>query len=117
MELRIETTDLTFLKDLKNANIPDIQIFEPMAKAANSLEAFKIVVTTITVSFITSVAANIFTNWLQNRNIEKGTRITSINNTKIINEITVKELLVIIEKQDVKIVIENKENKHNNKQK
>jgi hypothetical protein len=105
-ELTIETTDPTFLNDIRTLNkLGFIEIYEPMSMAKPLNKSISTIV--ITVNIFTSAAGGFFAKWLYDRYKKPSSGTTTINEIHITNNITVKELNIIIEnknntKQNVK---------------
>jgi hypothetical protein len=93
-EIIIETTDKDFIKDLRQINIPDIEIWEDMAKADSLINSYNII--TFTLGILTSVACGFFANWLYDRSKKKSSSVTTINQYNITKNISINEINIII---------------------
>jgi hypothetical protein len=94
-ELIIETTDPEFLNDLKKANIPDIEIWEPM-NHAHGLMDISLGIFQLSIEFSKDIAAGYIAAWLFDRLNKISSHETTINKKRIPDAITVEELLKII---------------------
>lgn len=94
-ELIIETTDPTFIEDIRKLNkIGFIEVHEPMAKASepNSIST----AIEITIKILSPIAGALIIKWLKNRFRKPTSGKTTINNQTITNEINIENLQITI---------------------